>query len=168
MSKYIVDTDLGTVEPYTKGYEGNTIADYMLMDLGAKEWDETVRKIQKWFYGSFIKAAWCATAVSYYAYRAGKKVVGRFENVDSMKDHMNNQGLLDCTKNYGGGNYTPKKGDLVFMSSRYTYSDCTHVGVLFNLTGNTATIISGNSSNMIQLDTYNIDNPYIVAWGRVD
>lgn len=172
--KYMIDTEKMTIEKMTPDENAGhmTIADYMELDLGAKEWDGVVTAIQTWFYGSLVKSAWCATGLSYYSHMAGKDYyTGKYENVDTMKEHMNSLGMLDCTRLYGGGHYQPKRGDVVFMSSRHTYSDCTHVGVVSQIDLDTGTVVisSCNHNDGIGQETRNfLTDPYIVAWGRVD
>lgn len=171
--KYIIDTDALTIIP-AEAHEDNaiTIADAMEAELGAKEWDDDVLEIQKWFYGHYVKDAWCATGLSYFSAAAGKEYyTGKYENVDHMKEHMNSLGYLDCTANYGGGHYQPKRGDVVFMSSKHTYEDCTHVGVVSSVDNNSGevTVVSCNCDDSIKKRSYNYKtDKYIVAWGRVD
>lgn len=169
--KYLIDTDAGTCVPYG-GETVKTIADYMEQYIGAKEWDDVVEGIQKWFYGRSVHAAWCATGLSYFANMAGVQYyTGKYENVDTMKEHMNSLGMLDCTANYGGGHYKPKRGDVVFMSSKYTYKDCTHVGIVSEINHDTGRclITSCNHNDGIGQERRNyITDKYIVAWGRVD
>ena len=169
--KYLIDTVAGTCVPY-EANKMSTIADEMEACLGAKEWDETVTKIQKRFYGYLSKTAWCATGLSYFSSLAGKlEQTGMFENVDDMKEYMDSRNMLDCTKNYGGGHYQAKRGDVVFMSSKYNYLDCTHVGVVSEINHHTGqvTIISCNHNNAIGKEIRNyLTDKYVVAWGRVD
>ena len=169
--KYLIDTDAGTCIPYGEEKMGN-IADEMEACIGAKEWDETVTKIQKWFYGYLSKTAWCATGLSYFSALAGKlEQTGMFENVDDMKEYMDSRNRLDCTKNYGGGAYKAKRGDVVFMSSKDDSLDWTHFGGWAEIAPDTGrgVIISCNHSDMIVIDTRNfITDKYVVAWGRVD
>lgn len=172
MPKYLIDTDAGTCVPFSGGvliYDN--IADAMESCLGASEWDATTEKIQTWFYGSFVKDAWCATGLSYFSMLAKKLTqTGQFENVDSMKEYMDYRGMLDCTKIYGGGAYTPKRGDIVFMSSKYSYQDCTHVGVVSEVDTRNGRVVvtSCNCDNSIKKKTYNYKiSKYVVAWGRI-
>lgn len=171
--KYIIDTDTLKMIPYKETEEKKTLADIILPWVGTKEYDGVVADIQNWYYGFVSKTAWCATCVSYAAHLLGnpvEKYVGKFENVDLMKDHINKQGRLDCTKNYGGGAYTPVRGDLIFFSLKYSYKDCTHVGVVLEANPNTGnvTCISGNSSDMVKIDSYNYyTNKYVVAFGNM-
>lgn len=168
--KAYVITDKSNNEP-TPAPEGKTMADFFEADEGAKEWDATVAKIQTWYYGYVSKTAWCATSLSYYANMAGvADQTGKYNNVDRVKDFMNSRGMLDCTKNYGGGHYVPKRGDVVFMSDKKTYADCTHIGVIsdINTSKGTVTVISGNCADSICKRTYNyLTDKYVVAWGRI-
>lgn len=173
-----VEIDTGTGEISVGGVvvykdqRGKTIADYMEMYEGAKEWDNTVQAIQKWYYGKMVKDAWCCTGLSFFADMAGVgNQVLKTENVDVLKNIMNTLGKVDCTERYGGGNYKPKRGDIVFMSSKKQYADCTHVGVIssINLDTGVVTVISCNCNDAIMRKVYNYKyDGYIVAWGRVD
>lgn len=148
-----------------------TIVDFFEKDLGAKEWDSTVEKIQKWYYGRYVKDAWCCTSLSYYSELAGKQnQTGKHENCDRMKDFMQKLSRVYKTKRYGGdGKYTPKRGDVVFMSSKKIFEDITHVGVVSKINGNMITVISGNMNDKIQYNTYNMSTTdYIIAYGKVD
>ena len=148
-----------------------TIADFYEQHLGVKEYEGIVKTIQEWYYGRLVKAAWCATSFSYFAHLAGKsEYVGKFENVNRLKEHLNNKNLLDCTKNYLGGNYQAKRGDAVFLSSTHKFSDCTHVGCVSSIDHTTGklVVVSGNSQDSIRLDEYNyLTDPYVVAFGRI-
>lgn len=171
--RYIVDTERLTITPLDETSEKKTLADIMTPWIGTKEYDGVIAEIQNWYYGRLVKDAWCATAVSYAAHLLGgeiEKIVGKYENVDSMKKHLVNQNRLDCTKNYGGGAYKPVRGDLVFFSAVHNYKDCTHVGVILtadNKTGYLETV-SGNASDMVKRDTYNyLNDRYVVAFGNI-
>ena len=39
--------------------------------IGTREYDGIVAVIQNWFYGKMVKAAWCATSMSYFANKCG-------------------------------------------------------------------------------------------------
>lgn len=150
----------------------NTLADEFEKYLGTKEYDGIVATIQKWYYGKLVKDAWCATSVSYFANLIGvlDQLGGKAENVDVIKDRMNSKGRLDCTALYGGGHYKPKRGDLIFFSSKNIYKDCTHVGVVVEINHDTGYLkaISGNTSNKIGYTTHNyFTDKYVVAFGNV-
>lgn len=136
---------------------------------GTKEYEGIVKVIQTWYYGDMVKAAWCATAVSYFAYICGlSDLVGKYENVDYMKENLRSKGRLDCTANYGGGAYKPKRNDLVFFSKYNTYTDCTHVMVVQEIKGDYVICIGGNTDDAITSKTYNYKtNKYVVAFGNL-
>lgn len=122
-----------------------TMADFIETMEGAVEWDATVGRIQQWYYGSYVKDAWCATTVSYAAYNCGVQgQVGRQENVDVLWQKMNADKWY--TANYGGTNRLPKRGDVIFFSRNHTTADLTHVGVVTKVVGTTISYISGNTN----------------------
>lgn len=170
--RYIIDTEKLTITPITESKPRN-LADIMKEWEGAREYEGIVAEIQKWYYGYVLEDAWCATSVSYAAHLAGgeiEKQVGKYENVDRMKDHLNQQNRLDCTKNYGGGAYIPKVGDLVFFSIKYSYKDCTHVGAITAVNASTGriSVISGNCDDMVKTKDYNyFTDRYVVAFGNL-
>lgn len=148
-----------------------TIASLMAEHIGAKEYEGIVAEIQKWYYGRLVKASWCCTCLSYFSEMAGVSIqTGKHENVDRMKQYMQERDMLDCTVNYGGGHYKPKPGDVVFMSSKHMYDDCTHVGAVLTVNNDTGHIevISGNCDDQIKVKKYNyLIHKYIVAFGRI-
>lgn len=172
--KINIDTDLKMilvdgVQVYPN-VSRETIADLFEQHLGVTEYNGIVIDIQKWYYGRLVKDAWCATSVSYFADKAkvGEQV-GKHENCDRMKDYMSAKGKLHKVKRYGGnGKYVPKRGDVVFMSSKNTYNDITHVGVVSSISGDTLKVVSGNMKDMIRIDTYYLNtSTYVVAFGEV-
>lgn len=150
----------------------NTLADLFEKYQGTKEYNGIVAEIQKWYYGNLVRDAWCATSVSYFAHVLNiSDQTGKFENVDGMKDFMNKRHMLDCTRNYGGGTYLPKRGDLVFFSSYHKYVDCTHVAVVSKVDHATGEMdyVGGNQSDMICVKHANyLADKYVVAFGRID
>lgn len=162
--------------------EGETIADLMTRDIGAVEWDETVRKIQTWYWGSYKKLHWCASAISYYAYMGGwQKHVGKSADVDALWQQLKKKYLNRprdgwwVTKYYGGSNTMPKRGDLIFFSGGHTLADLTHVGVVVSVSGTSITYCSGNTTNPTKGEpdgifnkTLDITNKYIVGFCYID
>ena len=74
MAKYIIDTETGICEPYNElmpDRRGENLYKLFKQFEGTKEYDGIVAQIQKWYYGSLIKASWCATAVSYFMDQLG-------------------------------------------------------------------------------------------------
>lgn len=173
--KIDIDSDLKTISVDGVQIYPNilcqTMADLFEQHLGVTEYNGIVIDIQTWYYGRLVKAAWCATSVSYFADKAKvSNQVGKHENCDRMKDFMSAKGKLHKVKRYGGdGKYIPKRGDVVFMSSKNTYNDITHVGVVSSISGNELKVVSGNMKDMIRIDTYYLNtSTYVVAFGEVE
>lgn len=148
-----------------------TGADLMEEHLGTKEYEGIVADIQRWYYGRLVKAAWCATSVSYFLDKAGVgKQTGRFESCTRMLESFKKRGYLDATAFYGGGAYSPKRGDIVFLSWKCKF-DPDHVGFISSINKDTGELVvtSGNSSDMIKQDSYNyFKDKRVIAFGRVD
>lgn len=73
MSKYIVDTDAGTVTPYvnTTSGTGDRMVEILQAHRGEVEYTGFCKTVQEWFYGTLVESAWCATAISYLAAQTG-------------------------------------------------------------------------------------------------
>mgnify|MGYP001228260547 CR=1 FL=1 len=146
------------------------LADEMLKHEGVKEYNGIVETIQRWYYnGSFVKMPWCATALSYFANVCGlEKQIGKHENVDRLKDFMKKNKAIHMSHLYGGS-YTPKRGDVIFFSSKHIYADCTHVGTVVSVKGDLVEWIGGNTSDSIKRKTNNLKkDKYVVCFGEVD
>lgn len=65
-----------------------TIVDEFEKYIGVHEYDGIVAVIQKWYYGSLVRDAWCATSTSYFANVAGilDQIGGKHESVSEMMD----------------------------------------------------------------------------------
>ncbi len=83
-----------------------TLYDIIAGKHGAKEWDDVVGMIQTWYYGSYVKASWCATIVSWAAASMGilDQIGGKNENVY----HMMNA----CSKSGKGKFFSKKAGNI--------------------------------------------------------
>lgn len=145
------------------------LADEFLKYAGTKEYTGIVEDIQKWYYGRMVKDAWCTTSMSYFANVCGlSEQVGKHENVDRMKEYMASKGKIRMSPSYGG-TYTPKKGDIVFFSSKHIYEDCNHVGTVISLTSDVLKWIGGNTSDAISTRVNNIKiDKYVVCFGEID
>lgn len=136
MPKYIIDTDTGICKPYPGGAEnkGAKLYDLFKQFEGVKEYEGIVAQIQKWYYGSVVKASWCATAISYFADQLGIKL--KAENVNVLRTQC--KILADC----GTGQYydrrttglpaTLERGDILFwlwQGNTMENTSSKHVGV---------------------------------------
>lgn len=108
--KYIIDPDEGTCVPYepvqsTEVQEPIGIADSFRRHDGAREYEGIVATIQRWYYGTLVKAPWCCTALCYFLNCLGRlsAIGGKNENVKLMAD-----ACLKASKQ-GCGTYFPKE-----------------------------------------------------------
>lgn len=162
--KSLIVDGVEMIKPKTKN-----LASEFMKHVGAKEYTGIVETIQKWYYGSLVKDAWCATSVSYFAEQCGlSEQIGKHENVDRMKEYMEKRGKIKMSPAYGG-DYKPKKGDLVFFSKGNTYKDCTHVGVVSGVKEDNITWVGGNTSDAIATKINNMRyDKYLVCFGVID
>ena len=113
--------------------------------IGAVEWDDTVRLWQVWYYGSYVKDAWCTTFLTYCAAMIGKGAqVPKNAAVQSLYDAMNRLGR---TWEATVGGQLPKVGDVVFFITSQSTTVLHHCGVVSAVDGNLITYISGNTGN---------------------
>lgn len=162
--KSLVIDGVEMIKPKTKN-----LAQEFKKHLGVKEYTGIVETIQKWYYGSLVKDAWCATSMSYFAEQCNlSEQIGKHENVDKMKEYMEKRGKIKMSPSYGGS-YKPKKGDVVFFSKGNTYTDCTHVGTVLSISGDNITWVGGNTGDAITTRINNMRyDKYLVCFGEVD
>lgn len=110
---------------------------------GHEEWDGVVSACQMWYYGWVLKAAWCATCVSWAAYHCGilHQIGGKNENVCCMMEACKDSG-------YGtfitGNDSDIQKGDILFYnwdSGEMSPISSKHVGVAVTNTKSTSDMI---------------------------
>lgn len=166
MSKYLIDTEKGTCVPYP--ISNKSPLELMQLDVGAKEWDATVTKIQAWYYGKLYKVAWCASAASYYLYMAGlgiAKACNVYKLLQNCKD-------AKCCKVYEKDKIPNeiKRGDILFWlwkGDTMTASSSKHVGFCATTTtGNTIDCTGGNQDDKICTKKY--DRKYLYAIARLE
>lgn len=166
MSKYLIDTDKGTCVPYPIAHKSPL--ELMAQDTGAKEWDDTVTKIQTWYYGKLYKVAWCASAASYYLYLAGLSIA-KACNVYKLMQNCKESNL---GKLYTGDQIPTeiKRGDILFWlwkGDTMTASSSKHVGFCYTTTkGQTIACLGGNQDDKIC--TKNYDRKYLYAIFRLE
>lgn len=174
MAKFIIDTDAMTVVPYmdtVSQTEHITLADLFAEHRGETEYNGIVKTIQEWYYGSLVKAAWCATALSYFADKLGilDQLGGKNENVKRMMDACQSASL----KTKKGTFYTrlkiPNKilkGDILFWNwdgGIMTTSSNKHVGVAeYSSSNDTIFCIGGNQKDKICTLEYDKASLYAV------
>lgn len=167
MPKYIVDTDAGTVVPYTNSNSG--IGERMVTILqahrGDVEYTGFCKTVQEWFYGTLVKSAWCATAISYLAEQTG--LLTRKEGNENVFWLMETFRDLDGKKGtfYSTPPQTIQKGDILFWlwkGDKMTPSSKKHVGLAeYDSSSDTIYCIGGNQKNKVC--TLEYDRKYLYA-----
>ena len=118
-------------------------------------------KYRKWYTGTADGAPWCATFVSYIAYKANilDTAIVKFADCDAGIKWFREKNQFNYTEYYEAGNsYIPQRGDLIFFSSNKNKNDSTHVGIIEECDGSIIKTIEGNSGNAIKKRSYSISN----------
>lgn len=153
----------------------STLADEMEKDVGAIEWDSKVTAIEDWFYGTTgQRQPWCMMAVAYYAERLGiLDQVSRVASTTLCYNYMNARGKLHMSPAHGGS-YTPKRGDVVFISWTGNPDALDHTGIV-SAYGDNLLYVSGNVTNPtsgkpdgIFIKGMTKTNANIIAYGEID
>lgn len=166
MPKYIIDTDAGTVVPYT---DSNSIGERMVTILqahrGDVEYTGFCKTVQEWFYGTLVESAWCATAISYLAAQTG--LLTRDEGNENVFWLMETCRDLDGKKGtfYSTPPQSIQKGDILFWlweGDKMTPYSKKHVGLAeYDSSADTIYCIGGNQKNKVC--TLKYDRKYLYA-----
>lgn len=118
--------------------------------------------------GFSMTVAWCAIFVTVIARMVGipTGIIPTFASCDVGTNWFRNKKRYEKAKYYGG-NYTPKRGDVIFYSSKHTQNDSTHVGYVVSVTGDTIKAIEGNKNDAVGYRTIKVSDKYILGYGRV-
>lgn len=166
MSKYIIDTEAGTCQPYDELFKPN-IADFLAQYEGAREYDGVVAVIQKWYYGSLVKAPWCATCMSWVLSKLGIPV-DKAENVYTLMRNCQYAATQGHGTFFSRSELPPElnRGDvcfLLFSGTTMTTTSSKHVTAYIKDAGaNSIHCIGGNQSDGIFTKTYNRSSLYAV------
>lgn len=120
--------------------------------IGTREYDGIVETIQRWYYGTLVKDAWCATSTSYFANVAGiiDQIGGKHEGVSEMMDAT--RALHKTDGRFFEYPHIPrdlKKNDIIFFKRNgashvaHLWRDESYLGV------GTINVLGGNQSDMI-------------------
>lgn len=171
MTKETIISDIDAVQAYLTGLKSllagsatttprnpTTLADMFEPHIGVKEYSGIVADIQKWYYGSLVKASWCATSVSYFWNKLMGNKALHAENVKILLDQCRSAGMQKITDESA-----MERGDIVFFlwsgPSPMTTTSSKHVAIY---TGTPSRYIGGNQDDSICIKTYNTDNIYAV------
>lgn len=155
MLEVIHNTD-GSVTIKEKNVSRETLADFMERYEGTTEYNGVVADCQKWFYGSVVEAAWCATFLCYALHQLGileKNLSEKHENVfylyNDLKSHCTEVSAKEA-----------QRGDIVVLnfSKPFAWNSSKHVAVLaapINGSGLTS-LIGGNQSDSVCKKMYSV------------
>ena len=110
----------------------------------------------------YSHSAWCSMFVSWCAWQADipasvlYRTAGCDEGVKKAKER-NTWHFSPAN----GGNYTPKRGDLIYFG---TLSDSNHVGIVRSVSGTKVYTIEGNSSNKVNQVSYSLTSSSILGY----
>lgn len=158
------------IPPVTPGVY-DTLADAFAEHLGVVEYNGIVATIQMWYYGSVVKASWCATSVSYFSNQLGilAQIGGKNENVNRMRLACLKANPDRCVTDRSilKSSFAIVRGDILFwLWEGDTMSDGSnkHVGVANEESVNSRTVacIGGNQSDMIKVAIYDRKSLYMV------
>lgn len=112
--------------------------------------------------------AWCAIYVTVIARLCGvgTDIVPNFADCDAGVRWFKEHGRWENSQSQGG-NYVPKRDDIVFYSSKHTQKDSTHVGYAAEVINGTLKVIEGNRDDAVGYRTISLSDPYIIGYGRV-
>lgn len=164
MSKYIIDTDTGTCQPYQNN--AKNVTDFLYQYEGAKEYDAVVAAIQKWYYGSLVTAPWCATCMS-WVFNKLSTPVDKAENVYTLMRNCQYAATQGHGTFYSKSELPElKRGDvcfLLFSGTTMTTTSKKHVtAYVKDVEGGRIRCIGGNQSDQIKASDYDRSTLYAV------
>lgn len=124
-------------------------------------------KYRQWYTGYADGEPWCATFVSWCAEQCGlieQGVIPKFQGCDWGVSWFQERGLFRYTAYYGGQDYTPQTGDIIFFSGVHNKFDSTHVGLVQHVEGEYVVTIEGNTSNSVLARSYPMTSAYILGY----
>jgi hypothetical protein len=145
------------INKYAKAGTMTTIVDEFAKYIGVHEYDGIVAVIQRWYYGSLVKDAWCATSTSYFANVAGvlDQLGGKNEGVSEMMAATRRLHKTDGRFfEYPNIPKDLKRHDVIFFK-REGSSHVAHCWQDTQYTGSgTIQVIGGNQSDIICIKGY--------------
>ena len=129
------------------GNYANDIIGVAKTQVGYRE-NSVGTKYGYWYTPSFVGMPWCAMFVSWCANQAKvpQSTIKKYASCSTQVAWFKSIGRWHNSKYYGG-NYTPKKGDVVFYRDGGSSAVSTHTGILVGLNGNYLDVIEGNATN---------------------
>ncbi len=140
-------------------------------DFTANAGSGNYTKYGAWY--GYNPAPWCAMFVSWYADQAGynqdifsEPAFKKYADCDTGMNYFKNDGRFYSSIAYGG-TYTPKPGDIFFSGSKESATNeirATHTGIVVSVSGETMTIIDGNTGNPICERAMSIRNSQLLGF----
>lgn len=153
------------------GNYANDIIGVAKTQVGYRE-NSVGTKYGYWYTPSFVGMPWCAMFVSWCANQAKvpQSTIKKYASCSTQVAWFKSIGRWHNSKYYGG-NYTPKKGDVVFYRDGGSSAVSTHTGILVGLNGNYLDVIEGNATNeSVTHYTTNaarsLGNKYVIGYGE--
>lgn len=139
-----------TTHPNTHKNTGNgavDITEIAKTQVGYQE-NSVGTKYGYWYNTAFVKQPWCAMFVSWCAEQAGisQDVILKFASCSAGVRWFKEQNIWHDSYYYGG-NYIPKKGDIIFYRNGGSSNVSDHVGIVLGVNGNYIHVIEGNATN---------------------
>lgn len=161
MSYSLAETMLKYIN-VTGGIYNLTAYDIFNYYLGSDENSEVYHIIQTWYYGSFVKDAWCATSLSWVLYKLGimdKTIHKKCENVYLMAKELwisvSEGNLIEINES------DIMKGDIVIFSwdGNFSITSKKHCAIATSpILSDTISVIGGNQDNSIKIKNYPVKN----------
>lgn len=149
----------------------NDIIGVAKTQVGYKE-NSVGTKYGYWYSPSFVGLPWCAMFVSWCANQAKvpQSAIKKYASCSTQVAWFKSIGRWHNSKYYGG-NYTPKKGDVVFYRDGGSSAVSTHTGILAGLNGNYLDVIEGNATNesvthYTKNSSRTLTNKYVIGYGE--
>lgn len=166
-------TTFPQTHPNTHVNTGDNIIDITSVaktQIGYKE-NQIGTKYGFWYNGIFTNQPWCAMFVSWCANQAGipTNIIPKFASCSWGVNWFKDADLWQDSKYYGG-DYIPKKGDIVFYRNSGSASVSDHVGIVIGVNGEYLNVIEGNATNESCCEyktnsSRTLSNKYVIGYG---
>jgi len=161
-----------TTHPNTHKNTGNgavDITEVAKTQVGYQE-NSVGTKYGYWYTPNFVKQPWCAMFVSWCAEQAGisQDILLKFASCSAGVRWFQQQNIWHDSLYYGG-NYTPKKGDIIFYRNNGSSNLSDHVGIVLGVNGNYINVIEGNATNETCCEfttnkSRTLDNKFVIGY----
>lgn len=124
-----------------------------------------------WYNKTFVNQPWCAMFVSWCAEQAGvsNDIIKKYASCSAEVAWFKSIGRW-YDSDYYGGDYTPKKGDVIFYRNSGSSSVSTHTGLVLGINGNYLNVIEGNATNgkvceFTSNSSRMLNSSYVIGYG---